>query len=136
MAGYMTRQRRLLLNYLNAHPDELLSPREIARALEADNMSLSAVYRNLAHLEAERQVQRVTRSGSREALYRYAQADDCQGHLHLSCEKCGRTFHMQGEETEQLVEAVARAEGFALDKTGTVLYGVCAECRENPANGA
>ena len=50
---YSTRQRKLLLDYLSAHPHQLLSAGEIARDLREREVSLSAVYRNLAQLEAE-----------------------------------------------------------------------------------
>ena len=53
MSRYSTRQRKLLLDYLSAHPHQLLSAGEIARDLREREVSLSAVYRNLAQLEAE-----------------------------------------------------------------------------------
>ena len=53
MSGYNTKQRRALLTFLGEHPDELLSARQMADALAEKQISLSAVYRNLAQLEAE-----------------------------------------------------------------------------------
>lgn len=53
MPKYSTQQRKALLHYLSEHPDEHLSTRQIAQALAAEKISLSAVYRNLAALEAE-----------------------------------------------------------------------------------
>ena len=58
MSSYSTQQRKALLAYLSRHPDELLSARQIADALADEKISLSAVYRNLAQLEAEEKVQR------------------------------------------------------------------------------
>ena len=52
MSRYSTKQRKSLLAYLSAHPDELLSTRQIADALQHEKISLSAVYRNLSELEA------------------------------------------------------------------------------------
>ena len=48
MSKYSTQQRKALLHYLSEHPDEHLSTRQIAQALAAEKISLSAVYRNLA----------------------------------------------------------------------------------------
>ena len=45
MPKYQTKQRTLLLDFLNQHPDELLSAKEIAENLKADNISVSSVYR-------------------------------------------------------------------------------------------
>lgn len=47
MAKYVTKQRRQLLDYLSRHTDEQMTARQIADALTQENISLSAVYRNL-----------------------------------------------------------------------------------------
>ncbi|MBQ9345786.1 MAG: transcriptional repressor [Oscillibacter sp.] len=130
MAKYMTRQRKALLPYLRAHPDELLSAQQIADALGEASLSLSAVYRNLSELEAEGKVRRSHRGSDREVFFQYMDADACRNCLHLSCKRCGRTFHMDAEEAKALVDTVAARDGFAIDKAETVLYGVCGDCRE------
>ncbi len=130
MTKYMTRQRRLLLEYLGAHHDETLTAQQIADDLSGANVSLSAVYRNLAELEAQGKVRREAGETAREASYRYLAAEECRGCLHLSCKKCGRTFHMDSEGAQALLEAVARTEDFAVDEGETVLYGVCGTCKK------
>ena len=82
MLNYSTRQRKALLAYLSRHPDELLSARQIAAALEQEKISLSAVYRNLAQLEAEEKVRRSSKTGTREVYYQYLAAECCKGALH------------------------------------------------------
>ena len=81
MSSYSTRQRKALLAYLSRHPDELLSARQIADALADEKISLSAVYRNLAQLEAEEKVRRSSKSGTREVYYQYLDAESCKGAL-------------------------------------------------------
>lgn len=130
LSKYITRQRKVLLSFLSDHTDELLSAQEIAEALEDESVSLSAVYRNLTDLEAEGKVRRSSKGGAREVYYQYTDAEECKGCLHLSCKKCGRTFHMDTAGAEQLIDAVAKIEGFAIDKADTVLYGVCEVCRK------
>lgn len=127
----MTRQRKALLDYLSGHHDELLSAQEIAAALGEDGVSLSAVYRNLGELEAEGRLRRTSRGSAREVYYQFIDADACKGSLHLQCKRCGRTFHMDSDGAEQLKSVVEKAEGFALDKGDTVLYGVCEICRDD-----
>ena len=131
MSKYMTRQRRTLLSYLSGHADELLSVREIADALETEDVSRSAVYRNVAELEAEGKLRRDRGGDAREAYYRYVGAAPCRGSLHLSCKRCGKTFHMDSGGADALTRAVERTEGFAVDKSDTVLYGVCAVCKSS-----
>ena len=130
MSKYMTRQRKEMLSYLSAHTDELLSAQEIGEALKKENVSLSAVYRNLAELEGEGKLRRASRGAGREIYYQYIGAEECKGCLHLSCKKCGKTFHMHSDGAEQLVDAVAKLEGFAVDRSDTVLYGICEDCQK------
>lgn len=130
MPKYATRQRAALLRFLADHADESLSASEIAQALSQENISRSAVYRNLAELEAEGKVCRVSQGGSREALYRFTDAEECRECLHMTCVRCGRTYHMADLDADNLVRALIRNEGFRVDKASTVLYGTCSACRE------
>ena len=127
MPKYNTRQRQLLMDYLSAHTDESLTAADIAQALSPEGVSVSAVYRNLSDLEADGRLQRSSRTG-KELRYRY-KAETCRGCLHLSCTRCGRTYHMDRDGADQLVLSVARREGFAVDRAETVLYGICENCR-------
>ena len=129
MKRYDTRQRDSLLDFLNQHPDQSLSVRQIAQALCARQISLSAVYRNLSQLEAEGLIRKSVKPGSRESYYQFVGAEGCRSHLHLSCTRCGKTFHMDGEHTAQLTRAMCELDGFDLDILKTVLYGVCQDCR-------
>ena len=130
MSKYKTRQGESLLSFLRRHPDELVSAQEIALALNEENISLTSVYRHLSELESAGKVRRCSRGNAREVYYQYMDADTCKGCLHLSCRRCGRTFHMDAEGAAQLLDTVARLEGFAVDKTETVLYGVCERCQK------
>ena len=130
MPKYITKQRKLLTEYLTRHTDENLSAGQIADAL-SDTVSKSAVYRNLSDMEAEGKLHRVMGGGSREVIYRYSGAHTCSDKLHLSCKKCGKTVHMQNQLADALVNSVAANEDFSVDKGETVIYGVCADCRQN-----
>ena len=127
MQAYMTQPRKRLLSYLRSHADETLTAGQISQDLP--EISVSAVYRNLAALEQDGAVRRVAKNGSREVFYQYMQAETCREHLHLSCKQCGKTFHMDEKETEALLDSIARLDGFAVDRSDTVLYGTCEACR-------
>ena len=85
MPAYSTKQRKILLSYLASRADEELTAEEISRDLLPEGVSASAVYRNLAKLEADGQVQKVVKSGQRRAFYRFSGADECRHHIHLYC---------------------------------------------------
>ncbi|WP_407386109.1 Fur family transcriptional regulator [Ruminococcus sp.] len=129
MPKYLTKQRKLLTEYLMRHTDENLSAGQIAREL-SDTISKSAVYRNLSDMEAEGSLHRVASGGSREAVYRYSDRHTCSGCLHLSCQKCGKTVHMKKQLADRLTESLSENENFMIDKGETVIYGVCAACRK------
>ncbi|MBQ3331538.1 MAG: transcriptional repressor [Ruminococcus sp.] len=130
MPKYITKQRKILTDYLMQHIDENLSAGQIAEAL-SDTISKSAVYRNLADMEAEGKLHRVMGGGGREVIYRYSGSHACSQSLHLSCKKCGKTVHMQQQLADSLVQSVAQNDDFAIDKGETVIYGVCAACQNN-----
>ena len=117
MPKYMTKQRKALLSYLSSHADEKLSAKQLEEALCCEGISISAVYRNLSELEKEGKV-------------RYTEGLHCKECLHLSCEKCGKTYHMNSECAKILIENLAQSDEFAIDKASTVLYGVCRECQK------
>ncbi len=129
MTNYNTKQRRTLLDHLAEHADESFSARGLAEAIGDKDISVSAVYRNLAQLEKQGGVRRINQIGSREAYYQYSNAAKCRKHLHLACARCGRTFHMDVASTDELIRAVSGKTGFEVDRSSTVLYGICEKCR-------
>lgn len=125
---YNTEQRTALLNFLTENPDKTFSAKEIALSLAGKNISKSSVYRNLAELENERKIKRVTKAGSNESFYQFFDNSECKNHIHLSCTKCGKIFHLESKQTERLVSEVEEADGFEISKSETTLYGTCKEC--------
>ena len=134
MGKYATHQRETLLGYLRKHVDEALSARQIADELRGEGISQSAVYRNLAALEAEGCLRRRVVPESTEICYQFADSD-CAGKLHLSCTSCGKTFHVDAGVTEQLASLVAHEKEFTLDRFETVLYGKCRSCSKARGKG-
>ena len=129
MSKYATKQRKILLAYLGEHTDELLSAQHIAEDLREQSVSLSAIYRNLLDFEAEGLVRRRSKEAAREVFFQFAGAESCKGCVHLCCQVCGRTFHMECESADLFVGLIKRLEDFRVDKTHTVLYGVCDRCQ-------
>ena len=127
---YMTKQRKALLGFFNCHKDEPVSVQQIADSLKSENISVSAIYRNISSLEQEGKLQRISKSDSREVFYRYKASDTCKGCLHLSCKKCGKTFHLNNASADNIVNTLSSTENFSLDKADTILYGICGNCKK------
>lgn len=127
---YSTEQRSALLAFLSENPDTVFSARQIEAALSDKNISRSAVYRNLAELESDGKIRRCSKSGSRETFYQFYDLQLCKNHIHLSCTKCGKIFHMENAVADEIVNDVEATEGFEISKGETTLYGTCKSCSE------
>ena len=128
---YTTKQRKQLLDVLEAHLDETLSANEICSLVSPEAISPSAIYRNLAALEKEGLVKRVSLPFTQKTGFRYVGSRECKNHLHLECTMCGRTFHLPTPATSQLIENVRQNSGFKIDSANTVLTGVCPDCEKH-----
>ncbi len=125
---YSTEQRNILLSFLSKNPDKIFSVKQIESGLAGKGISKSAIYRNLAELEAEEKIRRCSKSGSREMFYQFYDCQVCRSHIHLSCSKCGRIFHMEDENAKKLILELEQTEGFEINKGESTLIGICKEC--------
>ncbi|MBR6410875.1 MAG: transcriptional repressor [Clostridia bacterium] len=130
MKNYHTQQRTLLLDYLHTHIDENLSTSDILEAMSGSGISKSAVYRNLASLEAEGRLHRISRPGDRRTYYQFVDEDECRGQIHISCIRCGKTVHASPNVCERLQKTLENEDSFEIDRSETVIYGICKECRK------
>lgn len=128
MPKYNTRQRELLIAYLSEHADEKISVPQIEAALKDSKISLSAIYRNLSALEKAGKLKKYIGNSAREVSYQYIDSESCRDSIHLACRICGNYFHMNAEDTAALIQSVREKNGFRIDKTDSVLYGVCENC--------
>ena len=128
MAKYMTAQRKKLMLFLTEHPDRQFSAKEISENLHDDSISISAVYRNLSSLEEDGQITSVLRDGIREKYYRCLLSEECRSCIHLTCTKCGKTFHMRQQETKNLIVNTMKNDSFFISAGKSVLYGTCKDC--------
>ena len=127
---YKTKQRELIMNYLNKHQDKLFCAEDISLALRNQNISPSAVYRNLAELKNMGKLRQTTQRGSRKIFYQFLDNNNCKGHIHLSCINCGHTSHLDDSAAKLITQKVKLAENFDIDKDDTVIYGICNNCKE------
>ena len=125
---YNTEQRKILIGFFEQNKDKVFTASQIAVAVKGYNISLSAVYRNLKALEDDGRIKRLAKSGERTVYYQYVDCASCKGHIHLSCTKCGDIVHLPDDESAKLEQEVLLNSHFNLDKSSTVLYGVCEKC--------
>ena len=130
MAKYQTAQRRALISFLEKHHDESFTAKQLADALSDEDVSVSAIYRNVAALESEGKLVRAGSARRGETSWRYTDCAECRMRIHLSCKHCGRTYHMEQESARELIDNAMLYNGFEIDTGDTVLYGLCLSCKE------
>lgn len=130
MQKYNTKQRQKLLDYLFNHSDENISALDIIAYFAKEDISKSAIYRNLASLEQDGKIRRVNILGEKVAYYQYIDTKHCKGKIHVSCIKCGKTTHINRDTASYLANRLACEDGFALNNDETVLYGICRDCQK------
>ena len=131
--GYTTRQRKAILDYLTARPEELFSAEELMLALReaGENIGLATVYRNLDKLASQDILTRILPGDGSGAKYEYlAKTAAAEGHYHMVCQECGRTLHINCGQLAQLAAHIKKDHDFILDRSRTVLYGCCSQCAE------
>ncbi|MFV0313565.1 MAG: Fur family transcriptional regulator [Anaerotignum sp.] len=128
MTNYKTMQRKILSEFLKSNPDVPFSAKELREHLPNCNISLSAIYRNLAFLEADGVISRFTKEGSRESHFQYVNTETCRNSIHLICTICNQTFHMEPNEMKRTVKMLQKRHDFLLNNTKTIFYGTCKHC--------
>lgn len=129
MGKYVTKQRKILQDYLAKHIDQELSAKKVAEDLADQNVSLSAIYRNVADMEKEKLVVPCHKEGSREFYFRYIGAEDCMECIHITCKICNKTEHIPAEETLLIQNRVKSICSYTLDVQNTLFYGICKHCQ-------
>ena len=121
-ATYTTVARTELLELLRDRADRTVTAAELAEALAVNK---TTVYRNLDRLAEEGAVMCY---GDRTYQY-VGEKADCHGHLHLKCARCGRVYHLDCGFMDEIRRHIAHSHAFTLQCEGSVLYGVCENCR-------
>lgn len=135
LAEYRTRQKELLLGFLQTQQDRPLSVEEIFDGISCtpDAPGKSTVYRLINRLCEEGEVKRFEEG--KRFFYQLAGGEDCHHHLHLKCTGCGRLLHMDHAQSEKLIEAIYGEQGFTVSETETTLFGECGACRRKHTSG-
>lgn len=133
MKEYKTEQRKILLQFFAGNASESYSAEQVMAQLPSQQISRSAVYRNLDKMVQEGLLRKHMDPDGHKALFQYV---DCSRHcerIHLQCEKCGRIFHMENAADEAKLKSVLDKSGFRLDEQATMLPGTCRDCLTTPA---
>ncbi len=129
--GYKTKQRRLVEDCLKDNINRHLTVDEIVDSLKASGADVgrTTVYRTLEKLVGENKVRKFVLPQGDSSCFQYIDSDERQCiHFHLKCNACGRLYHMECEQMQNLSHHIEAHHGFKVDSLKTVLYGTCQEC--------
>jgi Fur family ferric uptake transcriptional regulator len=117
------------------HADSCFTVRDVYGQVDAGE---ATVFRAITSLTEAGLLRKFTVGSGRGecACYQY---DSCSGkseHIHLKCEGCGQLIHMDCAFMETILAHFLDEHRFSVDCGRTVIYGLCAECRENKDRAA
>ncbi len=134
MAKYTTEKRRILLEFLESSTHKSFSAQQAYDALKMQDISKSAIYRNLAQLEKEGLLCRVTDNDHKETLYQYMNPTQCADLLHIVCKTCNQTFHINRHISQMFINMVKDDSHFNISVHTSLLYGTCESCTQKIEN--
>jgi Fur family transcriptional regulator, ferric uptake regulator len=124
--GYrMTPQRRAIVAEIMEESHDHIAPQRLVQRVKErlPGVNDSTVYRTLDLLE---EVGFLSHSHLGEgSSYHHAGHGD---HVHLICERCGRSEQLSAADIGPLERAMRRLTGFRADFTHFAISGVCEEC--------
>ncbi len=135
-SGYKTKQKEQVLQYLTSHAGQHVTAQDISRHLSESGtpVGTATIYRCLDHLVSDGMLRKYTIDSRTGACYEYLpDAAECGRHFHLKCMQCDKLYHVTCEHLSGLDSHVLEHHGFFIDHSKTVLYGICAACRETEA---
>ncbi len=123
----VTQPRLKVLAIFEKHPDEHLSAEAVFNTLKqhGDNVSIATVYRVLNHFESAGILQKL-HLGHDQSVYELAHSGQ---HGHIICSQCHQIQEFFDDVIQTRQQAIIEASGGQLIRHHTVLYVICATCR-------
>lgn len=135
-SNYQTAGRQRLLCFFAEHPDCQFTVEEICMAVNGGEQGKSSIYRRLSGLCREDAVRKFRNEERQCSVYQYVgEKCDCRNHFHAKCIKCGRMEHLDCGDSTDFAQHLLTAHGFHIDCGQSVLYGLCAGCRQREGAG-
>lgn len=130
--SYKTAGKMALIDYLSQNPDRQFTVDELCHAVNGNsNAGKSSVYRHLSALCDDETVRKFQSDARKCAVYQYVGSRcDCGSHFHEKCTQCGKLRHLDCDDSEQFAAHLLAVHGFAIDRGRSILYGLCAACRQ------
>ena len=124
---YQTNHHKKILTLFQANPEQPYTAMALVSIFK-DSINKATIYRKLKNLEEHKIIRKSY--NPKKNCYEYQYSLDCENHLHLVCKACGRITHLTCEEAKSFVYHIFQNHDFDIDKSSTILFGICKECRK------
>lgn len=119
-------------DYLKSNRDRCVTVNDIMNNLRSNSIEItpSTVYRCLGRMSDSGCINKYVSGKGEMALYQYVDnTESCEGHIHLQCVRCGLIIHLNCDFMGELSSHIEDHHGFSVICKGSVLYGLCNECK-------
>ena len=130
---YNTKARKYILEYLTQNSDTTVTAADISSYLSKMGLSVNytTVYRYLNRLVKEQKIIKFSSENGTGSVYQLIRQDNaCDNHIHIQCVKCGRLIHLDCSFMKDLESHLSQEHGFKLKCSGSILYGLCDNCKK------
>ncbi|WP_167957664.1 Fur family transcriptional regulator [Anaerosporobacter faecicola] len=130
---YKTKQREVILHYLQNHGENHVTIDEVLNHLREQNISIgrTTIYRYMEKLTESGVLRKYFLEEGMGACYQFiGEGKECHSHFHLKCVNCGVLLHVQCKYLAGADQHILEEHGFEIDNTKTVFYGLCKDCKE------
>ena len=131
--NYNTKAKKYILEYLSLKNDKAVNAGDILQFLKSkgENINITTVYRCLNRLSEQKKIIKFTETDSNRAVYQLSNIDnECENHLHIQCKNCGKILHLDCGFLNDFQHHIMEHHGFLLEYSGSILYGICNDCRK------
>lgn len=135
--SYNTKARNNILDFLASEKESAVSAADITEYLVNSGIKVNqaTVYRCLNRLSDENRLLKFTDENTQKSLYRLIDdKNNCDEHIHIKCVKCGRLLHLECDFMHDIKKHLSESHGFELQCDGSILYGICENCRTDKSN--
>lgn len=124
-----TKQKEILIKYLQENPSKHLTIQEIQEGIN-NKIGLTTTYRIINSLIEKGMVIKIPFDNKQGYCYQYnSKKEECHNHYHLICEKCNKLIHIESQTIKKFEKEIKDSHHFTINSNRIVFYGICNECQ-------
>ena len=130
---YRTKCKDAIMEYLEVNKEHSFSAYDVHEYMRSNGIqiNLTTIYRNLDKLTDSGEIMKYKTTEDECCKYQCVKPHaHCHEHIHMQCRQCGKVLHMECKFMEALTEHLYEHHKFSLECAGSVLTGLCEQCKK------